>query len=123
MNVSAINTEVRQELQEAAQGEFTDTEILAYANDCTLLISQILEWYQKTSNLIPVVGQQDYTFPTDILHLKRVTFDREYLPQTSQYELDRDQGNWRDAGNNDPIRFFIKQWDTLSSYPKPRSEE
>ena len=119
MNLGALRTEIRQELQEASAGEWTNAELDAYVNDGVLLTTQLLEWYEKTTNLVPGAGTQDYTLPTDNLRLHRVTFDREFLPQTTQYELDRDEGNWRGAGNNNPIRFFIKQWDTLSAYPKP----
>lgn len=119
MNLGALRTEIRQELQEASAGEWTNAELDAYVNDGVLLTTQLLEWYEKTTNLVPGAGTQDYTLPTDNLRLHRVTFDREFLPQTTQYELDRDEGNWRGAGNNNPIRFFVKQWDTLSAYPKP----
>ena len=121
MNVTSLTAEIREELQEASVGEWTAAEILDYLNRGNRLIAQFLEWHEKTSNIVTVLGQQDYTFPTDILKLHRATFDREFLPQTTQYELDRDEGNWRGSGNNNPIRFFLKQWDTLSLYPKPKA--
>ena len=119
MNLSSIISEVRQELQEATASEFTEAEITAYINDGNLLVAQLMEWYEKFAFLIPVVGQQDYTLTSDIINRRRTTFDREFLPDTTQYELDRDEGNWRGAGNSTPIRCFMKQWDTLSLYPKP----
>ena len=123
MNLGAILTEVRQELQDspvdAGSRIWSDTELTAYANDGVLLCQQLTEWLETLSNIVPVIGQQDYTLPTNILHLRRVTFDQEYLPQTRVYELDRDRSNWRAAGNGSPIRFFLDRWDTLSVYPKP----
>lgn len=123
MNLSTLRSEVREELQESMAGEFTNAEILEYLNEACRIIAQALEWHQKTGNIVPVAGTQDYTLPTDILRLQRVTFDREFLPETTQYNLDRDEGNWRAAGNNDPIRHFRKEgdWDTISLYPKPQA--
>jgi len=121
MNLNTLSTEIREELQETSASEWTAAEVTGYLNDGCRLIARLLEWYQKTANLVPVVGQQDYTLPTDVLRLQRVSYDRQFLPETTQYELDRDEGNWRAAGNNDPIRHFEKQWDTLSSYPKPKT--
>ena len=119
MNLGTIRTEVREELIESSAEIWTNAELDAYANDAVLLMQRLTEWYEDTANLVPVVGQQDYTMPTNQMILKRVTWDRKFLPQTTQYELDKHNQTWRSAGNNDPIRFFIHQWDTLSSYPKP----
>lgn len=119
MNLSTMRTEVRGELQEASAAEFSTAEIDAYLNEAVLVCQQLTEYLQKTSNLVCVVGQREYTLPTDILRLIRVTFDHQFLPETTQYELDRDAGNWRAANNADPIRHFEPQWDTLSLYPEP----
>ena len=119
MNLGTIRSEVREELQETTAELWTDAELDQYANDGCILIQKLLEWYEDTANILSVVGQQDYSMPSNMMTLKRVTWDRKFLPQTTHYELDKHNRTWRAAENNDPIRFFIHQWDTLSSYPKP----
>ena len=121
MTWADILAEVRLEIQESTASVWTDAEFLDYCNKGCRLICALTGWYQQTANLVPVVGQQDYTFPSNISRLLRATWDRNFLPQSTQSELDKGIGNWRGAGNNDPERFFIKQWDTFSSYPKPRT--
>lgn len=119
MTWADLLAESRLELQESSASEWSDSELLGYGNKGIRLICALTGWHQRTHNLVPVAGQQDYTFPSNIARLIRATFDRDFLPQTTQSELDRGIGNWRGAGNNNPERFFIKQWDTFSSYPKP----
>lgn len=119
MNLSAIRDEAEQELQDTANEIWPVAELNAYINDGVLLIQRLTEWYEDTANIVPIAGTEDYSLPSNNLVLRRVTWDEKFLPQTTHFELDRDNPTWREAGNNDPIRFFIPQWDTLSSYPKP----
>ena len=119
MTVADIIAEVRGELIEDSAQEWSDVELLRFLNDGAYLIQQFCGWYQRTENIVPVVGQQDYTLPDDIHKIICARFDRAFLPQTTQYELERDAGNWRGTANGTPIRHFEKAWDTISLYPKP----
>lgn len=124
--LSELVTEVREELQDLPTDEnsriWTDEELKAYLNDGNLLCQQLTEWLEDLQDLTPIEDVRDYPLPHNVMHLKRVSFDREYLPQTTVYDLDHDRGNWRDAIPDDPIRYFIDKWDTLSGYPTPKAD-
>lgn len=119
MNLQAIREEAEAELQDSANEIWSDAELNAYANDGVLLLQQLTEFYEDTANVVPVAGTTNYSLPTNNLVLRRVTWDEKFLPQTNFFELDKANPQWRLANNNDPIRFYIPQWDTLASYPTP----
>ena len=119
MNLLALRTESRSELQEATAAEFTEAELNAYINDGGLVCQQLTEWFEATANIVVAVGDNSYPLPTDVLHLRRVTYDRVFMPQTNHFELDRDLANWRAAANGKPVRHYEPQWDTLNTYPPP----
>ncbi len=119
MTLADIITEVRQELQETSAVFWTDSEITGYANDAVLLMQQLTEWLEDTANIIMVANQQEYSFPSNQLVMRRITWDRNFLPQTNYFELDRDNPSWRTATHNDPIRHYESNWDKLDSYPIP----
>lgn len=98
---------------------WSDSELNDYINDGIFYTQQITQYFVDSINLPVVVGQQDYEMPAQSYQVYRETFDRDFIPQVNEYELDRDKPFWRTEPNNTPIRWFLSNWHTASLYPKP----
>ena len=105
---------------------WTVAELNSYINEAVLYTQQVTEFYQKFSNVVCTASQGTYTGPSDAYQYIRFTWDRQFLPQTNEYELDRDDPNWRQAKPNiSPYRYYFPQMGQqfqISPYPTPNQD-
>lgn len=119
-----IRNEVRGYLlnTDSAQAGWTDAEINSYIDEGCFYIQQLSNSFQDVAVVESVASQSDYNLPDNCYQLIRVAFDRQFLPQTTEYELDRDtSSSWRGDPTGTPCRFYLKQFNVASLYQIPRT--
>jgi hypothetical protein len=98
-------------------------EINGYINEGVLYTQQATEWFQQFANIVCTSSVSTYTGPDTVYQYQRMTWDREFIPQTNEYELDRDDPSWRLAQPNiSPYRFYFPQMGQqfqVCPYPTP----
>lgn len=126
MNKGQIRAEVELYLMNTSSDQFslswTPTEIDGYINEATLYTQQVTMWFQEFSNIVCTASVSTYTAPNTAYQFLRQTWDRDFLPQTNEYELDKNDPSWRLAPPNNPFRFYFPtfgQQPTVRPYPTP----
>src|SRR5882757_4336880 len=97
-------------------------ELDGYINEATLYSQQITQFYEDFENIVCTASVSTYTGSPRVYQYQRMTWDRDFLPQTNEYELDRDDPSWRAAPPNNPFRFYFPQQSqnyTIVPYPTP----
>lgn len=102
---------------------WSESEINGYLNEATFYTQQVVEWFQEFANIVSTASVSTYTGPSSAYQYQRFTWDRDFLPQTNEYELDRDDPSWRLAQPNlNPYRFYFPQMGQqyqIVPYPTP----
>jgi len=83
---------------------------------------QVTSWFKEFDNIVGTASVSTYTAGRKFYQFERITWDRVFLPQTNEYELDRDDPSWRAAPPNNPFRFYFPQMQQnfdLVPYPTP----
>lgn len=117
--------EIRAELIEPSEEIWTDAELSEYLNDGYAAINRSLQWWEDFVNLPVTSGIDNPTEEpaAEILRITRVTWDGEFMPQSSEFELDRYSTNWRAALPSIPQRWYYKDDmpvpENIRLYPKP----
>lgn len=104
---------------------WSPTELDSYINEATFYTQQITQYYEEFSNIICTASVSTYTGPANAYQYERFTWDRDFLPQTNEYELDRDDPSWRSASPNNPFRFYFPQMAQqyqIVPYPTPSQD-
>src|SRR5258708_6822257 len=110
MNLGQIRSEVRGYLMntDTSQAGWTDSELNGYINEGVFYVQQLAEFYWEVGVTEVFQGNRDYGVPNNFYQLVRTTFRQEFLPQTNEYELDRDtQSMWRTSPQGTPVRFYM----------------
>ena len=98
------------------------SEINGYIDEAVLYTQQVTTWFEDFDNVVCSSGSATYTAPPTVYQFNRLTWDRVFLPQTNEYELDRDDPSWRLAPTNNPFRFYFPQMNQnyqIRPYPTP----
>lgn len=126
MNKGQIRAEIEAYLMNTSSDPFSlswqPTEIDSYINEGALYTQQVTMWFQEFSNVVCTSSVSTYTGPATAYQFIRATWDRNFLPQTNEYELDRDDPSWRQAPPNNPFRFYFPtfgQQATIVPFPTP----
>lgn len=130
LNKGQLRAEVQTYLMntstDAASLSWNATEIDGYLNEAILYTQQVTMWFEEFSNVVCTASVSTYTAPPTGYNIIRTTWDRVFLPQTNEYELDRDDPSWRQGiANgivNNPFRFYFPtygQQPTIAPYPVP----
>jgi hypothetical protein len=125
MSLAQIRSEVRGYLMntDTNQAGWSDAEINDYINQGTHYIQQLAEFFWDIGVTEVLAGNRDYAAPDNEYQLVRTTFDQTFLPQTNEYELDRDtQFLWRVNPTGTPARFYLSQFNQASCYPTPNTD-
>jgi len=98
-------------------------ELNSYINEAVFYTQQITGWFTEF-NVIPCTSSvSTYTGQFGTYQYERFTWDGTFLPQTNEYELDRDDPSWRQAQPNiSPYRFYFPQMGQqfqICPYPTP----
>lgn len=89
---------------------WTVSEIDTYINEGVFYSQQITSWFQEFANIVCTSSLSTYTAPSNVYQFSRLTWDAVFLPQTNEYELDRDDPSWRSAPpSQNPFRFYFPQ--------------
>lgn len=107
---------------DSASLSWSATEINGYLNEGLFYTQQMTMWYEDWDNIAVTASVSTYTGPTHAYQYSRLTWDRNFLPQTNEYELDRDDPSWRLAQPNNPWRFYYPQMSQnyiIAPYPTP----
>lgn len=126
LNLGQIRTRVEAYLMntstDANSLSWSVAEINGYINEAVFYTSQMTKWFEQFSNIVCTASTASYNGPNTAYQYTRLTWDRVFLPQTNQYELDRDDPSWRQAPVNNPFRFYFGQWSQtvpINPYPTP----
>jgi hypothetical protein len=94
-----------------------------YINEAALYTQQVTGWFEDFENIVCTASVSTYTGSPHVYQYERLTWDRNFLPQTNEYELDRDDPSWRLAAPNvSPYRFYYPQMGQqfqIVPYPTP----
>lgn len=122
LTLGQIRAEVREYLlnTDTTSPGWTDSELNGYINEGIFYVQQLCASFWDMNVTAVVANQADYNAPDNQYQFIRLTWDRQFLPQTNEYELDRDTTSaWRGDPPGSPARFYLKQHNVLSLYPKP----
>jgi hypothetical protein len=126
LNLGTIRSQVETYLMNTSTDvnslSWSVAEINSYVNEAVLYTQQICQWFEEFGNIVCTSSQPFYQGPLSAYQYTRLTWDREFLPQTNEYELDRDDPSWRQAPPNNPFRFYFPlmgQQYTIGPYPTP----
>lgn len=126
MNLGAIRSQVETFLMNTSADvnslSWSASEINSYINEAVLYTQQITLWFEEFYNVTCTASVSTYTAPNTVYQFERLTWDRVFLPQTNEYELDRDDPSWRLAPVNNPFRFYFPQMNQqfqIAPYPTP----
>jgi len=122
VNLSEIRAEVREELSESSAEIWTDEEINDYINRAIVLIQRVAEWKESTSAMTLALGSNDPAGePADISRIERITVEDNFIPHTTEFELNRYSDDWRNAANGLPRRWYYLYGqptaDMIRTYP------
>lgn len=126
MNLSSIRSQAKIYLMgtstDTASIAWSDAELNRYANEGTLYIQQISEFYQDSDNKVVTSGTSTYSAPSLEHQFIRLAFDRQLVPQTNEYELDRDTcTTWRGTLSGVPQYFYRPTLNQTALYPPPNT--
>lgn len=126
MNLSQIRSQVRTYLMntstDTASLSWTDAELNRYINEAVFYVQQLGEWYVDCENTVVVAGTSTYTAPSNEHQFIRQSWDRSVLPQTNEYELDRDTySTWRAQPQGSPAAFYRPNLNQVALYPAPNT--
>ena len=122
LTLGQMRSEVREYLLNTDVGSpvWTDAELNSYINEGVFYVQQLSQSFWDMNVTQTIANQADYNAPDNQYQFIRLTWDRQFLPQTNEYELDRDTTSaWRGDPNGSPARFYLKQFNIVSLYPKP----
>jgi len=126
LNLGAIRSQVETYLLNTSTDvnslSWPVSEINSYINEAVLYTQLVTLWFEEFSNITCTATVSTYTAPPTIYQFERLTWDRVFLPQTNEYELDRDDPSWRAAPPNNPFRFYFPQMGQqyqIVPYPTP----
>lgn len=135
MNMGQIRAEVEAYLMNTSADinslSWSQQELNDYINEGVLYTQQVTLWFEQFDNVVctgsdGILGTgtavSTYTAPNTVYQFTRLTWDRSFLPQTNEYELDRDDPSWRMAPPNNPFRFYFPQFGQQAQivpYPTP----
>ena len=130
LNLGTIRSQVETYLMNTSSDpnslSWSVAEINGYINEGVLYTQQVTEFLQKFSNVVCTSSVSTYTGLPDAYQYVRFTWDRDFLPQTNEYELDRDDPSWRQAvPNKNPYRFYFPQMGQqfqIAPYPTPAQD-
>lgn len=97
-------------------------EINSYLNEGVFYSQQVTGFFEQFDNIVMTASQGTYTGPANAYQYTRFTWDATFLPQTNEYELDRDDPSWRSASPYNPFRFYFPvmgQQYTIVPFPAP----
>jgi hypothetical protein len=121
MLVSEIATRVKRQFGDEANIQISDSDIIRWVNDAQREITVEQNLLQAKATASSVVGQVEYTIPTDTLTLRSVKFQGRKLQPMSLNEADEAIPDLDDTANypsGTPSSFWV--WaNNISLYPKP----
>jgi hypothetical protein len=101
---------------------WSDAELNRYANEGVFYIQQLTEFYQDSDNKVVTAGTATYAAPSLEHQFIRLSYDRDLVPQTNEYELDRDtQTSWRGTQSGVPQYFYRPTLNQVALYPPPNT--
>lgn len=126
LNLGAIRSQVQTYLMNTSTDSnslsWSVPELNGYINEAVLYTQQVTGWFEDFDNVVLSSGTAAYAGPVTAYQYLRLTWDRNFLPQTNEYELDRDDPSWRAAPPNNPFRFYFPtmgQQYGIVPYPTP----
>lgn len=101
---------------------WSDAELNRYANEGAFYVQQLTEFYQDSENAVVIAGTSTYSAPGLEHQFIRLSWDRNVVPQTNEYELDRDTcTSWRGTQSGVPQYFYRPTLDQVALFPPPNT--
>lgn len=129
LNLGAIRSQVETFLlntsTDTASLSWSVAELNSYVNEGVLYTQLMTDWFEEFDNLVCTASVSTYTATPRVHQYSRLTWDANFLPQTNEYELDRDDPSWRSAAPNNPFRFYFPQYGQqpqVRPYPTPSQD-
>jgi len=129
MDVTALEARIREELSQttAANSRWGSTLLLAWMNQSARHVVLDTECLADERTAPAVVGQREYSLPSDLLRIKSIYYKEKKLYPITVLELDEKLSSWRDSNNGTPKYYFpmrIKtKTKTIGVYPEPDATE
>lgn len=126
MNLGSLRSQAKIYLMgtstDTASIAWSDAELNRYANEGTFYVQQITEFYQDSDNKVVTSGTSTYAAPSLEHQFIRLAFDRDLVPQTNEYELDRDTcTSWRGMQSGVSQYFYRPTLNQVALWPPPNT--
>jgi hypothetical protein len=119
--VSSLITQARARINETSTTFHTEANLIAYANESQKYVVRETKCLEGSSTSAVVSGTQDYALPSDLLQIRRITFDGIKLFPINFVDLDEAELDETDI-TGAPANYFI--WnDSIYLYPIPGSSD
>lgn len=126
LNLADIKTQVRFRMKDAdadaTRQRYSNPQLERIIREGHRFVCNTTWIIQKSTSFPLVSGTTDYTLPTDIFEITRVTHDLRLLPEKSKDALDADSGGWEEATGMPAFYYQDRtQPDSVSFTPVPDS--
>jgi len=120
MTAQQIIDAARNNLNATNDTLWSDTELLNYLYQASLQFSRRVLSIENTHTDTSVAGTADYTRPSNVLHIWRITFDGNKIQRLSQREVDQLNFNVTTVPTGTP-RYYSEFNELITLYPTPDS--
>lgn len=119
MNLGDIKTRVASEYGDRAYSQITEADITNWANDGMLEIVKMTACIKTSTTIAAVVGQTEYSLPSDFVKMRRVIYNGYMLSHVTRDEVDKLNHGLIDNPTQGRPGYYYVEWNNMGVYPAP----
>lgn len=119
---SGILNTIRDQLYEAEEGFYSDSEIYTYLSEAESTMADAVGGVRTTSTISTSGSLAEYTRPSGALEIYRVTWDSKTMDKININDVDRVEGDqYGGVGMSGNPQFYYEDGDVVGLSPSPSS--
>lgn len=119
MTVTEVNTHSRRKYNSVGNNFFSDEEIYNYIYEACLEMAEHAFIIERTYSTVSVTGQLQYSYPTNLVSIKRVVYDGLKLQPIDMREDDLITGSNENSTTTGSPRYYFVWNNTINLRPIP----
>lgn len=119
MTPAEVETAARQQYNAVGDTNWSQSEIMTLIYGGCLEMARDCKIIERTYSTTTVASQQEYSFPTNTIGIKRITYNGRKLVKTSFKEDDYLTGNNQASTGEGDVRFYQEWNETIYLRPIP----